>query len=168
MPKISLAQNCADGFGSDWFCRGKPENTTGCNIVDTTLSCQKYAGSNACYCGKSGDPGVVKSWCVNGSPAANPDSSNPQVYTAIGCVPASFDKMIEWLLPYFFGITGGISFLIMVYGFILMATAGGDPKAVAGAQDTITSAIKGLFLSAFAIFIVRLIILDILHIPGIN
>ncbi len=75
---------------------------------------------------------------------------------------------MEWLLPKFFSIAGGIAFLLMVYGFILMSTSGGDPKKVEGAKETITSAITGLLLCIFALFLLRLIAVDILHIPGIN
>ena len=78
------------------------------------------------------------------------------------------NAFIEWLLPYLFGIAGGISFLLMIYGFILMGTSQGDPKKVEGAKETVTSAITGLLVCIFAIFILRLIAIDILHIPGIN
>lgn len=94
--------------------------------------------------------------------------TDPQVNTALGCVPVTVDKFMTWLLPYVFGIAGGISFLLMIYGFILMSTSGGDPKAVQGAQETVTSAITGLLVSIFAIFLLRLITVNILHIPGIN
>ena len=49
-----------------------------------------------------------------------------------------------------------------------MSTAGGDPKAAQGAQETVTSAITGLLISIFALFLLRLIAVNILHIPGIN
>jgi hypothetical protein len=90
------------------------------------------------------------------------------VNTALGCIPVQMDKFIAWLLPYIFSISGGIAFLLMVYGFILMTTSKGDPKAVQGAKETITSAIIGLLISIFAIFILRLIAVDILHIPGMS
>jgi hypothetical protein len=95
-------------------------------------------------------------------------SNEPWVNTALGCVPVQVDQFIAWLLPYVFGIAGGISFLLMVYGFILMTMSSGDPKAVQGAQETITSAIMGLLVSVFALFILRLIAVGILKIPGIN
>jgi len=57
---------------------------------------------------------------------------------------------------------------LMVYGFILVSTSKGDPKVVQGAKETITSAITGLLVSIFALFILRLVAVDILHIPGIN
>lgn len=94
--------------------------------------------------------------------------SDPQVDTALGCIPVRVDSFVEWFLPYLFGIAGGISFLLMAYGFILMTTSGGNPKTVQGAQETITSAIMGLVTSIFALFILRLIAVGILKIPGIN
>jgi len=90
------------------------------------------------------------------------------VDTALGCVPVQMDKFIPWLLKYVFGIAGGIAFLLMVYGFILMTTSKGDPKAIQGARETITSAVIGLLVSIFAIFLLRLITVDILKIPGIS
>ncbi|MBU4210646.1 hypothetical protein KKC08_05835 [Patescibacteria group bacterium] len=96
------------------------------------------------------------------------DSTDPQVNTALGCIPVQIDGLVAWLLPYLFGIIGGISFLLMVYSFILLATSGGDPKKVQGAKETLTSAVTGLLLSIFALFILKLIAVDILKIPGLN
>ena len=90
------------------------------------------------------------------------------VDTALGCIPIQMDKFITWLLPTLFGIGGGIAFLLMIYGFILMTTSNGDPKVVQGAKETITSAVIGLLVCIFAIFILRLITIDILKIPGIS
>ncbi len=96
------------------------------------------------------------------------DSADPWVNTGIGCLPVQADKLVAHLLPYIFGISGTVSFFIIIYGFILMATASGDPKALAGAQETITSAIVGLLVSIFAIFLLRLIAVGILKIPGLS
>jgi hypothetical protein len=101
-----------------------------------------------------------KAFCQTGN--------DPKVDTAFGCVPVKIDAFIAWLLPYMFGISGGIAFLLMVYGFILLTSAGGDPKKVAGAQETITSAVSGLLVSIFALFFLRIIAVGILKIPGIN
>ena len=101
-----------------------------------------------------------KAFCQTGN--------DPKVDTAFGCVPVKIDAFVAWLLPYMFGVSGGIAFLLMVYGFILLTSSGGDPKKVAGAQETITSAISGLLLSIFALFLLRIIAVGILKIPGIN
>lgn len=87
--------------------------------------------------------------------------------TALGCVPVEIGPFVTWLSQYIFGIAGGIAFLMMVYGFFLMATSSGDPKAVQGAKETVTSAITGLLVSIFGVFILRLIALNILQIPGL-
>lgn len=109
----------------------------------------------------------AKTFCDDGDNAVeDPVIDNVRIYTALGCVPAEMDKFVGWLLPILFGISGGIAFLLMVYGFIMMGMSGGDPKKVAGAQETVSSAITGLLLSIFALFILRLIAVDILQIPG--
>jgi len=94
--------------------------------------------------------------------------SDTSINTAIGCVPVDATAFTQWLLKFVFGIAGGIAFLLMVYGFIQMSTSAGDPKAVAGAQETVTSAITGLMICIFALFLLRLITVNILHIPGIQ
>lgn len=101
-------------------------------------------------------------------PGFGPGSANPKIDTALGCVPVKIEGFVTWLLPILFGIVGGISFLLMVYGFILLSTSKGDPKVVQGARETISSAITGLLVSIFALFLLRLIAVDILQIPGIN
>lgn len=105
-------------------------------------------------------------WC--GLAGTSVYLGNPQINTALGCIPVKPAEFIKWLMPWLLGFGGGVSFLLMVYGFILMTTSGGDPKAVQGAQETITSAIMGLLVCVFALFLIRLISVDILHIPGIN
>jgi cell division protein FtsW (lipid II flippase) len=95
-------------------------------------------------------------------------SGGSQVNTALGCIPVQMGDFIQWLLPKLFGVVGGISFLLMVYGFILVTTSSGDPKKVEAAKETITSAITGLLISIFSLFLLRLIAVNILHIPGIN
>lgn len=90
------------------------------------------------------------------------------VNTALGCVPVDPAAFVVWILPFLFGISGGISFLLMVYGFFLVATSKGDPKAVAAGQETITSAIIGLLVSVFSLFILRLVAVNILVIPGLT
>lgn len=96
------------------------------------------------------------------------NTSSPWINTALGCVPVKVDEFVMWLLPNLFGIAGGISLVLMIYGFILMATSSGDPKAVQGAKETISSALVGLLISIFSIFILKYVLVNILKIPGIN
>lgn len=99
-------------------------------------------------------------WCSE-------DKNNLKIQTALGCVPITATGVVGVLLPMLFGVAGAISFLLMVYGFILVATSSGDEKKLMGARDTISSAITGLLVSIFAIFLFRLIAVNILKIPGL-
>jgi len=94
--------------------------------------------------------------------------TSSSINTALGCIPVEMEKFVPWLLTWLFGVAGGIAFLLMAYGFILIATSAGDEKKVQGARETITSAIIGLLVCIFAIFILRLIAVNILQIPGIS
>lgn len=99
-------------------------------------------------------------WCEKGV----------SINTAIGCIPITIsgeNGLVAKLLPTIFGIAGGIAFLMMVYGFILISTSSGDEKKVIAARQIVTSAIIGLLVSLFALFLYRLIAVQILHIPGI-
>jgi len=96
------------------------------------------------------------------------NDENPYIRTALGCIPISMNGFISWIVPNLFGIIGGIAFLIMIYGFIMMSASDGDPKKAQAAKETITAAITGLLLSIFAIFLVRLIMLYILKLPGVK
>jgi hypothetical protein len=109
---------------------------------------------------------AVDTFCV--AQGNGPDSVNPMVSTALGCVPVKVENFAPWLMTFVFGIAGGIAFLLMVYGFILLSTTGGDPKKMQGAQETISSAVTGLIVCIFAVFLLRLIAVNILRIPGIR
>ena len=153
-----------------------PANTCLCNSskVVTVSSCQgstprascgnAYSGYVQCSC----SPALSTTPPSTHTPASYLCADKESVDTALGCIPVEMDKFIAWLLPILFSLSGGIAFLLMVYGFILITTSQGDPKAIQGARETITSAITGLLISIFAIFILRLIALDILKIPGMS
>ncbi|MFA5828808.1 MAG: hypothetical protein WC841_05640 [Candidatus Shapirobacteria bacterium] len=104
----------------------------------------------------------------NFCPGFEANSANPKINTALGCVPVKTGDFATWLLTFVFGIAGGIAFLLMIYGFILISTTGGDPKKMQGAQETVSSAITGLVVCIFSIFLLRLFAVNILRIPGIN
>jgi len=134
--------------------------------IDGGCNRNLFDGGSSCVCKPSG----YVPYTTEDTTFCNSDgvrSGNPKINTAIGCIPVKLDSFFVWFLPFVFSISGGIAFLLMVYGFITISTSKGDPKAIQGARETITSAITGLLISIFAIFILRLIALDILKIPGI-
>lgn len=96
-------------------------------------------------------------------------NSGAGINTALGCIPVdSPDNFIKWLLPNLLAIIGGVAFLIMIWGGIQIITAAGNPDKIKAGGQMITSAITGLLFTIFSLFILRLIGIDILHIPGLQ
>ena len=92
-----------------------------------------------------------------------------RINTAIGCIPI-YDSgaLIGWVLRWTIGIGGGIAFiLILVAGFQIM-TSRGDPQRLQAGKELLTSAIAGILLIIFSVFILEVIGVDILGIPGFN
>lgn len=90
------------------------------------------------------------------------------IQTAIGCIPSSPQGLVTVLFRFFIGIGGGIAFLLILYGAIRMMIARGDPKALEESKEIITSAIVGLLLIILSMFILRVLGVDILAIPGFS
>lgn len=92
-----------------------------------------------------------------------------EINTAIGCIP--FDdptKLTGFILRWAIGIAGGIAFLLIIYAGFLITTSQGDPKRLQAGRELLTSAIGGLMLLIFSVFILRVIGVDILQIPGLG
>jgi len=91
------------------------------------------------------------------------------INTAIGCIPINdSNALIGFILRWAIGIGGGIAFiLILVAGFQIM-TSRGDPQRLQAGKELLTSAIAGLLLIIFSVFILQLIGVNILGIPGFN
>ncbi|HUW24598.1 MAG TPA: hypothetical protein VMW04_03115 [Patescibacteria group bacterium] len=89
------------------------------------------------------------------------------VTTAIGCIPVdSVDRFVGWLLGKVTFIASGIAFLLMALGAIQITVSGGNPEKVKAGGELITSAISGLLLIILSLFLLKLIGVDILQIPG--
>lgn len=93
-------------------------------------------------------------------------SNGIAVWTAIGCIPATIDGFVKKILPFAMGIGGGIAFLLMLFGALQIMTSAGNPEKLNAGKELVTSAIVGLLLIIFSIFLLRLIGADILGVPG--
>jgi hypothetical protein len=90
-----------------------------------------------------------------------------EINTAIGCIPwTDQSSLIGFFLRWAIGIGGGIAFLLILYAGFLGMTSTGNPERIKAAQELLVSAISGLVLLIFSIFILRLIGVEILRIPG--
>ncbi len=86
-------------------------------------------------------------------------------WTALGCLQTSgAGTFVNYLIKLSISIAGGIAFLLIILGGFQIILSGGSPEKVKAGKEMITSAIAGLFLIIFAVFILKLIGVDILKI----
>ena len=91
-----------------------------------------------------------------------------KIWTALGCLPADPEKLIKMFFPYLLGIGGTIAFGFIVFGGIQVMTSSGDPEKIKGGKELITSALTGLVFIILSLFLLKLIGVDILGLPGLE
>lgn len=84
------------------------------------------------------------------------------VQTGLGDIIPDPTSLTNWVVKSSIGIAGGIAFLLMIYGSFLFLTSAGDPNKLQEATDIIMSAIAGLLLIIFSVFLLELIGIKIL------
>lgn len=88
------------------------------------------------------------------------------INSAIGCIPVleSKEAFLSWILKWAIGVGGGVAFLLIVYAGFMVMTSQGNPERLKAGQELLTSAISGLILLIFSIFILNVIGINILGI----
>jgi hypothetical protein len=84
------------------------------------------------------------------------------VKSGLGCLPTDPQYFINLATPWAIGIGSGIAFLLGLYGSLMIVISAGDPEKMQAGKEIITSAIAGSLLITFAVFILRIIGVDIL------
>jgi hypothetical protein len=125
----------------------------------------------ACYCEDTPDtPNLDKNklYCdPNGNPTTS--SKTGRVYTAIGCIPLdSTNNFLAAILKWAIGIGGGIAFILIIVASFMTMTSSGNPERLKAGQELLVAAISGLILLIFSVFILKIIGIDILNLPGLN
>lgn len=88
-------------------------------------------------------------------------------WTALGCIDTGDPQgFITWLLKRAIGVAGGIALLLIIFAGFRIITSAGDPKSLQAGKEMLTSAIIGLLVIIFSIFLLQLIGVQILQIPG--
>lgn len=109
----------------------------GISAVNRTTCCTT---SNACLLHR----GII---CANGN-----------LNTAIGCIPfGSNTSIASFFLIFAIGLAGGISIILILYAGFQITTSTGDPKKIQGGKALLNSALAGLVMIIFSIFLLRLI-----------
>jgi hypothetical protein len=89
-------------------------------------------------------------------------------WTAIGCIPTDPSAFIGTILNFAIGIAGGIAFLLILLGGFQIMTSAGNPEQLNAGRELVTSAITGLILIIFSVFLLRVIGVDILGLPNFS
>lgn len=92
--------------------------------------------------------------------------SGTGAWTALGCVQTDPQKFIGQILGIAVGIGGGIAFLLILFGGFQILMSAGNPEKLNAGKELVTSAITGLLIIIFSLFILRLIGYNIFGIPG--
>jgi len=91
------------------------------------------------------------------------------IWTAIGCVDGDLNKFISnFILNIAIGIAGGIALLCILYAALQIQSSQGNTEKIKKAQELLVSCITGLIMIIFSIFILKLIGVNILRIPGLG
>ncbi len=89
------------------------------------------------------------------------------IWTALGCIPGDFSSFVsEFLLSWGVGLAGIIAMICIIFSVFQLQSSRGNPEKIKKAQELLISCIMGLMLIVFSVFILRLIGVDILKIPG--
>ena len=94
-----------------------------------------------------------------------------EVNTALGCISTSVDTTGNSFFgsvryPHGQGFMAQIS--MMLYGVFIVTTSAGIPDKLKEGQEVITSAVSGLIFIILSVFLLNLIGINILGIPGLS
>ena len=126
----------------------------------------------SCHCKESdksiheGGSEVIKSYGEPLRETLQSKSTSTNTNTNTNTETPDLAKQVNTIVNYSTGIGGIIAFLLIVFGGFQIILSAGNPERVKAGKEMITSAIAGLLLIIFAVFILKLIGYDILKIPG--
>ena len=98
------------------------------------------------------------SYVGNGTPTC--------ISSSFGCIPTNPVELVGLILQIGIGIAGGIAFLMMVFGAIKLISSAGNPESVSQGKEFIKYALIGVIIVVFSVFLLTLIGVKILKIPG--
>lgn len=84
------------------------------------------------------------------------------VKTALGCLPTDPKTFVNIAVPWAIYLGAGVAFLLGVFGAIIIVLSAGNPEKMQAGKELITSAIMGLLIIVFAIFLLKFIGVNIL------
>ncbi|NMB84175.1 hypothetical protein GYA28_02695 [Candidatus Roizmanbacteria bacterium] len=156
----SIVQPCVSGFPSTPGDLTNPSCVCNASPPQAPLTQLLYLCKNV----SPKEQGQCES-CLKGTGS----SGTVGVWTGIGCIYTDFGTFIkEKVFGFGVGMAGIVALLCIIYAAFSMQTSRGNAEKIKKAQEMLTSCIMGLMLVIFSIFILRLIGVNILKIPGFS
>jgi hypothetical protein len=159
---VTFAENESECSGAGQPC---------CNLYtppcDNGLTCTNVGEAGFyCYDENSPIPITTPPSPLKGNIHGN--CGETEIDTAIGCIPVLGNdggaEFTEFVLGWAIGVGGGIAFLLILYAGFMLMTSTGNPERIKAGQELLTSAISGLILLIFSVFILNFIGINILGI----
>jgi len=142
------------------------KNTLICQVIINVGEDDKNPGDGIINT-SSGSEDFIDRLCQDNLECLRCFNEENGVWTALGCIPTrNINQFVGWLLGSAIKIAGGIAFLLIIFGAIKILTSAGNPENVKAGQEMITSALMGLLFIIFSLFLLQLIGVKILQIPG--
>lgn len=136
---------------ADASCVCMPEGQTSLNSLE--YLCNSLSAGEQVDCKK----------CVSG----NNNLKRGGVWTGAGCIYGDAASFIQnTLLGWGIGLAGTLALFSIIYAAFQMEISRGNPERLKKSQELLTSSIMGLLLIIFSVFILRVIGVEILKIPG--
>jgi hypothetical protein len=121
--------------------------------------------------------GLLQACCTtHGSDWVNKYSLNPTCFrngqeginTSVGCIPVvNPTSFLTFILPWAIGVASGTAFILIVVAAFIIMTSAGDPQRAKAGKELLGAAIAGLLMIIFSVFLLDVIGIRILKIPGI-
>src|SRR3989344_1878504 len=155
---------------------GTPQGLSSCNTGCSQPINNFRCDNNSCVADPNG-PYTSSTECeaqcaLGGGGGASTNVAlcdDSHIDTAIGCIPFdSESNFIGFILSWAIGIGGGVAFIMMLFAGFQIMTSAGNPDRLRAGQELLTSAIAGLILLVFSVFILRVIGIDILGISSLG
>lgn len=159
-PKCPLTRQ-TDPYGgpaTGWFCK--------CGIVNSPC-CPKENSGGFPVCANSAmectSSGICQSINTKLTRFEGACAGGTGIDTAIGCIPIdTFEKLAIFFISWGLGIGGGIAFFALIAGSFMVISSGGDLEKLKQGKEIVFSAISGVIVLAFAVFLFRLIGVNVL------
>lgn len=89
------------------------------------------------------------------------------INTAIGCITVNdTTEFITFILRFGVGVGGGVAFLLILFSALQIITSSGNPEKLKAGKELLATSISGLLLIIFSVFLLEIIGVRILRLPG--